>query len=331
MSKLSRDPTLRAERLLRWYPAEWRGRYGDEFRELLVSEITEQPRCLHRSVDVAVGGLVARLADAGLAGTPGNSSRESQRSLVTFGCAIAVFMIVAVSMWSQLNIARTWSEPAATATHTAIVMMTIALFSCLVIATIGAAPVAWQAAIAVYRRRTVGIWRPALLFCAGASVLIAGGLYFRNGWAASGSHAWAGHGVGPDVVTAFLWASTLAVSAYWAHPTILLSLPTSEVTWMAVSPLALIASIAGAARTVRRLDLSARTLRFASYTARAVSVGLGLFLFGTLVWLIDGRPGPNNLFQAGTVDLIGLAIMALTLGLAARSARRITSGRFTIG
>ncbi len=59
---------LRAARLVRWYPRQWRERYGDEFTELLVSDIAERPDSLARAFDVARGGLLARLAGAGLAG-----------------------------------------------------------------------------------------------------------------------------------------------------------------------------------------------------------------------------------------------------------------------
>ena len=40
------EPALerRVCRLLRWYPACWRERYGEEFAELLLAELTEQPR-----------------------------------------------------------------------------------------------------------------------------------------------------------------------------------------------------------------------------------------------------------------------------------------------
>jgi hypothetical protein len=324
MSKRS-DPTRRAERFLRWYPPEWRARYGDEFRELLVSAITDEPRRPTRDVDVVVGGLLARLADAGLVGTAVTSTRRAQRSLATLACVLAVFMTVAGSMWSQLNIARSWSQPATSATHTAIVIMTIALFAGFAIAAIGAAPVVWQAGVAVGQGRTPGIWKPALMFWAGVVVLVAGGLHFRSGWAGPGTHPWAHRAMGPDGVLAFLWASTLAVSAYWAHPTILLSFPISEITWMVFSPIALVATVTGAAKVVRRIDLTTRTLRFTTYTARATSISQGLFLFGTLMWLLDGGPGPHNLFQAGTVDLIGLAIMATTLAVAIRSVHRIAS------
>jgi hypothetical protein len=237
---------------------------------------------------------------------------------------MAVFMFVAISMWSQLNVARSWSAPAASDTRTALLIMTVSLFSCLGITLVGLVPFAWESAIAICRPRGWEIRRPALLFCVGTALLVSGGLYFSNGWARSGLQSGGHHVVGDDAAVSFLWASTLTVSSYWAHPTILLRFPLAEIAWMAVSPLAIIASLAGAAGTVRRLNLSPRTLKFATYTARAASVGLALFLFGTLVWLIDGGPGPNGLFQAGTVDLIGVGAMLITLGITARSVRRIT-------
>ena len=51
-------------RLLRWYPRAWRDRYGAEFTELLISDIEERPRAAARGLDVARGGLVARLTAA---------------------------------------------------------------------------------------------------------------------------------------------------------------------------------------------------------------------------------------------------------------------------
>ena len=61
-------PRDRAARLVRWYPRAWRARYGEEFTELLIAELAERPRSPSRTADVIRGGLVARLADAGLCG-----------------------------------------------------------------------------------------------------------------------------------------------------------------------------------------------------------------------------------------------------------------------
>ena len=65
-----RESTVRrrAGRLLSCYPREWRARYGEEFTELLVDDIDERPHSFRRGLDVARGGIVARLAVAGLGG-----------------------------------------------------------------------------------------------------------------------------------------------------------------------------------------------------------------------------------------------------------------------
>ena len=52
--------------MLRWYPREWRARYGEEFTELLVSDMSERSRSVRTPADVAVNGIVAGLAYAGL-------------------------------------------------------------------------------------------------------------------------------------------------------------------------------------------------------------------------------------------------------------------------
>jgi hypothetical protein len=52
----------RARRLVRWYPREWRRRYGEEFAQLLADDIAERPRSWHRTLDVARSGLAAQMA-----------------------------------------------------------------------------------------------------------------------------------------------------------------------------------------------------------------------------------------------------------------------------
>jgi hypothetical protein len=110
----------RAAQLLRWYPRAWRDRYGEEFAELLISDIEERPHASGRVLDIARGGLVARLADLGLAGCPlpamaGGAAtaqayrRQASASLGSLGCALAVFLSFASAMWSQLVIASQWA------------------------------------------------------------------------------------------------------------------------------------------------------------------------------------------------------------------------------
>lgn len=51
----------RARRLLRWYPKRWRARYGDEFTQLLIDDISDRPRSWHRTANVVQNGVALRL------------------------------------------------------------------------------------------------------------------------------------------------------------------------------------------------------------------------------------------------------------------------------
>lgn len=274
---------------------------------------------------------MARLAGAGLTGTPVDPADLPRRSLATFGCATVVFTTFAASIWAHLMVAWKESAPSTTPTYVAVVLMTAAMVVIAAIATVAIAPVAWTVAAAIARRRSPGLLRPVLLLLLGAAALAVGGFAFRHGWAGPGAHGRASRSTGPGGAPGFVWASTVAVSAYWAHPTILLSLPAGELAWMCVSPVALGLAVIGATRLVRRLDFSTRLLRFVGHAARAGSVALSLFLVGALVWMVDGGPGPSRLFQAGTVDAIGVAVMSVSLGLALQTMLRVRVERVPLG
>jgi hypothetical protein len=316
----------RAERLLRWYPREWRARYGDEFVELLAADIAERPERWSRTVDVAGGSVMAHLAGIGLSGGTVDGSDRSRRSLATFECAVVVFMAFALSMWSQLDIARRSSDPTTSDTRRAIIVMTLALAVCVAATVIATVPVAWTAALKSVRRPELGLRRPVGLFLFATTVLLAGAVMFRHGWA-GGAHPWSHASTGPGGAAGVLWASTVAVSAYWVHPSMLFKFPISEIAWMIVSPLAVVAATSGAARTLRRVDLPTELVPFVSVASRTAVAGFGLFVVGTLMWLVDGSPGPGETFQAGTVDVIGLAVMCVTLAVAAQAVSRTSLHR----
>ena len=145
MTAQSTDLRKRAERFLRWYPCEWRDRYGEEFVEFLVAELEEQPRSVGRTVDVARSGLLARLASSGLAGRSLDTAEHGRRSLAAFGCAVSLFLTAALAIWAQLTIGWQWSAPDTPATVSAMVLMTVAVIA-VAAACIGCAvPVAWSA------------------------------------------------------------------------------------------------------------------------------------------------------------------------------------------
>ena len=316
----------RASRLLRWYPKAWRSRYGEEFAELLIADICERPRSRTRTADVARGGIVARLAAAGLCGCTLEASAQARASLTSLGCCAAVFAGFGAAMWSQLTIGWQWSKPDTAATTVAMVMMSAAMLALGVLTVAAAAPVLWSAGSRLARGRRPGLLGPAALVVACAVIMFVGGRHFANGWPGTGGHPWARQGLVPGGVAAFSWASTLSVSSYWAHPSALASFPAAEFAWMALSPLAMTGLVAGAVMLVRRAELSARVLDFEIRLGTAACAAMAVFLGGCFAWIVDGGPGPRNLFHAGAIDSAAAVVMTVAFVAARKAARTARLG-----
>ena len=323
---MSESTRHRAARLLLWYPGEWRARYGEEFIELLVAELDERPRSLRRSVDLARSGLTARVAAAGLGGQPLDTEGSGRRSLATLAAALSIFSVVAVALWAQLTIGWQWAPPATRATSLAMVLMSLAILVVGAICLLAIAPVAWLAVRSINAR-----WRhllgPIGLVLGGLAVLVVGTHHFANGWPGTRGHPWADQGMVTGGVAAYAWASTLFVTSYWLHPSALAQFPGGEVAWMLVSPVAVAALIVGATRIVRRVDLSPRVVRFERRLGLLAAVTTTIFLTGAALWVVDGGPGPRNLFHIGSIDVVELAALALLVLVTGRAAGRVTAGK----
>jgi hypothetical protein len=316
-------PDQRAERLLHWYPCAWRARHGDEFTELLIADITERPRSWARAADVMRGGITARIAEAGLGDCSlAGGTDQVSASLVSLACCTAVFLGLGTAIWSQLTIGWQWSAPDARATTVAMVMLSAAMLAFAVLAAAAAVPVVWCVAARVARGHAKRLAAPLLLTAAGAAVMFLGARHFGNGWPGTGGHAWARQGLVPGGVAAFCWAATLSVSAYWAHPAVLAAFPAAELAWMAVSPVAMACVIGGTATAIRRADLPASVLRYEIKLGAAACAAMVVFLSGCCAWLIDGGPGPRNLFHAGAVDVAAAAVMAVAFAVAQQAVRQ---------
>ncbi len=335
------DAARRAERLLRWYPSTWRDRYGEEFAELLISDMEERPQAPGRSLDVMRGGLVARLSAVGLCGLPLRDpgpmaartagdiavGRHVTASLVSLGCCLAVALGFGAAMWSQLTIGWQWSRPAGTASAAAFatVATSVAMSALLVIAVLAALPVLAAVAERIARRRAGHLIRPSAVLVMASAIVFAGGRHFENGWPGTGGHG----GLVPGGVAAFEWATSLSVSSYWAHPGALGAFPAPEVAWMAVCPLAQAAAVLSAAIVVRRVALPARVLAFEIRLAAAACAVMILLLLGCSCWVATGAPragGQPGLFHAGLIDVAGVAVLALALAVAVQAARRPAAG-----
>jgi hypothetical protein len=318
-------PQRAAIRLLRWYPASWRARYGEEFTELLLAEFDEQPRNWRRTADIVGNGLLARLSSIGLTSHGLDPARQVRASLATAACAGAAFWVFGLAMLAQLAIGWQWAVPHA-GTSAATLLMSAGAGALGGLAVLGAVPLAWCAAAGLARReaRRQLLW-PAALVLAGGCVLVAGAHHFQNAWPGTGGTA-ARLSPLPAGPAAFSWASTLSFSSYWAHPAALRAFPPLELAWMAASPLALLCLVGGAAVLVRRLRLSARLLVYQARLAGGAAVAMTGFLAGAAWWVFGQGAGPDGLFHAGVVDVAGLAAMALALlagASAAVSARRL--------
>jgi hypothetical protein len=311
----------KAERLLRCYPKEWRARYGDEFAELLLADMSERPRSLKRAVDVVASGVTARLAYAGLNQNNLEYAERTRRTLLAFACAAAVCVTFGLGMWAQLTIGWQWSSPDTVATSAAMVVMSYSVLVLLCLGALAVVPLAWTAARAALGRASV--LRPLTLVVAGAGIFILGSRHFANGWPGTGGHPWAHQGLVPGGVAAFAWAATLFVTAYWAHPASLLSFPAPELTWMVVSPIALICFGVGAVRLVRAIELPPGLLRFEARLARLGGTVMVMFLIGASLWVVDGGPGPRNLFHVGVIDIGSICVMVASLVTAGRALQLI--------
>jgi hypothetical protein len=313
--------TARAGRLVRWYPAGWRARYGPEFTELLVADLAERPRCWRRTVNVAVSGTLARLSLAGLGGQRLAAADQARASLAALGCALAVFLTAGTAVWSQLLVGWQWAPPSTRAAAVGTVVMTGALLFFLVLAVLAAAPVGWQLARRGSGDGTAGRVE-VILVAVSLLVLVIGGRHMANGWPGTGGHPWPQRGLVPGGVAAFGWALTLSVTSYWVHPAALLAFPAAELAWMVISPAALAGLAAGLARLVRRLDLPPRLLRYQARLGQLAAAGMAVFLAGAASWVLAGQRGPGTLFRPGAIDVAELAVMALALAVGWQAMRR---------
>jgi hypothetical protein len=310
----------RASRLVRWYPREWRARYGDEFTELLVADLEERPHSLHRELDVVRGGFVARLAATGLAGHPLDRRDQPRRCVVALGAAVSCFLVLAIALWAQLTIGWQWARPATVPTELAMVVMTVSVALLAVLFLAAAAPIVTLALATALRGHGRALLRPTLLVAAGLTLLIIGTRHFANGWPGTGGHPWTHQGMVPGGVAAYSWASTIFVTSYWLHPAALLRFPGQELGYMLLSPLATVSVIVGSSKIVHRLAIPPAVLRYERRLGTLAALAMGLFLTGTALWVVDGGPGPGNLFHIGAIDVVELILLALASVLAVRAA-----------
>jgi hypothetical protein len=321
VSDPARPVVDRAERLLRWYPPRWRERYGEEFAELLIADLSERPRCWRRDADLMVSGVRARLSGVGLGS---GVLYQPQAALAVVCCALVGFLGCGMSLWSQLVIGSRWSSSGGgVAVTTGVVTMSVGVTVLGIVVLLAAAPVIVEVIRAVRRGNARPLLGPALLVGIGLAVLLIGGHQLQAGWPGTGGHPWRLQRWAPGSVASWGWAETLAITTYWAHPASLLALPGSQLAWTLTSPVVLAVTLAGAVRLVRRIDLPAPVLAYEARLAEAAGVVMLGFLGAAAWWVLGSRAGTDEVFRAGSLDLVLVAGMAAALWVAAAAAPQI--------
>ena len=97
----------RAARLLRWYPARWRERYGDEFGDVLASSMSDGKGGLRLSCNVVREGLLARLEEGGLIGCVAPPLRRARASAMAMLVGALAFVVSAVVL---IRYAKGWQR-----------------------------------------------------------------------------------------------------------------------------------------------------------------------------------------------------------------------------
>ena len=285
---------------------------------------------------MAKGGLLARLAGAGLTGAAlavhsgdraAARARHVAASLGTLGAASALFLIVGAAQWSQLLIGWVWAArrqqpgtaaPLLAAGRNATLGASAAIIALLALGVLAALPVlvtvAARLAAPGPAAQRIRLAVPAVTLVAALTALVIGGRSLENNWIGTGGL----HSPVPGGLAAFVWAVTLFVSAYWAHPGMLAAFPGAELTWMELSPLLLAVAVASAVILVRRAGLSPRLARFEARLGLACCAVMTAFLALCAAWLAADGPlaGGTALFHAGWINVASTAVLALTLAAA---------------
>src|ERR1700722_9229316 len=109
---MSTDPTPmdtdpKSYSMLRWYPARWRARYGDELAAMIDDDLEGRPPTMRYRLSVVRSGLNEQLRDARLIGDSGSPADRARGGALMVLCAFALFVIPGVAF---AKISEHWDE-----------------------------------------------------------------------------------------------------------------------------------------------------------------------------------------------------------------------------
>jgi MFS family permease len=93
--------------MLRWYPARWRSRYGDEFIAMIEDDLGGRPPTLRYRWAIARSGLHEQLRESGVIGNSVSPPERLRGGALTVLCAFALFVIPGVGF---AKISEHWDQ-----------------------------------------------------------------------------------------------------------------------------------------------------------------------------------------------------------------------------
>jgi hypothetical protein len=327
MNDVTPPAATRARRALRWYPRQWRERYGDEFEVMLESEIADTPHSPVRSANVIWGGLRNRVAYAGFAGTVLTPAQQRRASISMLAIASTVFFTFGVVTWSKFQLGSyrfnltTWYG---SSSEGAIYVIMSWAFACLIATALVAVVPLWLRGLhqALHTRSRALMARLCILPLS-LDLLVWGFLRFDA--------AYRNFLDGPNPSHAILGISDLVYDAYIqvrsfvGHPAQLFNArpDTAIEMWSGlVEMLAVILIGVGTATLIGRVNLSPRMIAFERRLAKFSLVIMGL-ICGTLVAALVAMPAHvEGIYADQRLAQGSVLFMIVALLMAAYSVRR---------
>jgi hypothetical protein len=287
-----------AERLLHWYPASWRARYGDELGGLIV-DMSDGGRLSWRlRADVAAAGTRERLRGTGV-GDPRGGAR-----IVLWAWAIFILagMIVAKTSEHWQSALPRGGHPVASVAFVALAML--------------------AAATAVLVLAGIALTLPRLV-----TFLRSGGWRQIRRWILTA----AGLTTGLVAATAALvaWAHGIAPRARDGHDAIY---GAAFLAWAALAAATLLAWTKAATATADRLSLSPTTLQLHARLTKVIAAAMALMTAATVTWWVavaistpgalTGPPATPHASPVVPALMLAAVLMTVATALGAAGARR---------
>jgi hypothetical protein len=289
--------TRHARRLLRWYPAAWRERYGDEFVDLMEQEVTDNPKSSGRTLNIAYKGASARLSELGVVGVTVNPRNQTTAVIASTFFVATAFLAIAVDTWSgamltwnlgrQASLPVTFGAGALTALTAVIALALIAIFGILT----------WLSARRIGQRQAKGLigpWSLILVMMAFIIYSVHNALHFVI---ARGGIQWTNAG---EAVKQLAGASSAVISTItrtWVHPGQQIKSFSDLV--FAITPIALGLFAYGVARLTRKIGIPLSMNRLGHFVTFAISGSMTVFLACFVAWIAAGG---DWLYSLGSVS-----------------------------